>query len=185
MPDFQQYPTPMVFHQALVGVVPKEDNNDLKFNFAVDGTHAGTETVTGSGLAVAGKLLPLRIFPDPTSAGSLIQVSIGGGCEMINCQIVAAPISSHRVVKELSEAQITYKGDVTIEMYFDGSILGTSRTFSSVTWKTEKFYLPSGSRGYIFQWKQIENPDLTPRGYIGSLETDILPLDVEQPRVPS
>jgi hypothetical protein len=68
-------------------------------------------------------------------------------------------------------------------MYFDGSILGTSRIFSSPYWKTEKFYLPSGSRGYIFQWKQINNV-AEPRGYVGSLETDLLMGDTETPQVP-
>jgi hypothetical protein len=183
MPDFQQYPEPMVLHQALVGVIPKATGTSLKFNFAVDGEHAGTEEVVGAGLTKAGKLLPLRIFPEPSQAGSLLQVSVDQGCEMISCQIIAAPIASHKVVKELSEAQITYKGDITIEMYFDGVILGTSRVFSSVGWKTEKFYLPSGSRGYIFQWRQIENVNIAPRGYVGSLETDLSMGDTETPEV--
>ena len=69
-------------------------------------------------------------------------------------------------------------------MYFDGVLLGTNRIFSSPFWKTEKFYLPSGSRGYIFQWRQINNADLEPRGYIGSLETDLLMGDTETPSVP-
>ena len=183
MPDFQQYPEPMVFHQALIGVIPSDTGVDLKFNFAADGEHAGTEEVNGVGLTKTGKLLPLRIFPNPSQAGSLLQLSIIEGCEMVTCNIVAAPVASHRVVKELSEAQITYKGEVTIEMYFDGSILGTSRIFSSPYWKTEKFYLPSGSRGYIFQWKQINNV-AEPRGYVGSLETDLLMGDTETPQVP-
>ena len=185
MADFQQYPAPVVFHQALVGVIPREDGDDLKFNFAVDGDHAGTETISGAGLAVKGKLLPLRIFPNPSQAGSLVQVSIEEGCDMVSCELVAAPIASHRVVKELSEAQITYKGDVTIDMYFDGTKLGSSRFFSSTGWKTEKFYMPSGSRGYIFQWKQVENTNSNPRGYVGSFETDISISDVETPAVPS
>ena len=185
MADFQQYPAPVVFHQALVGVIPREAGDDLKFNFAVDGDHAGTETISGAGLAVKGKLLPLRIFPNPSQAGSLVQVSIEEGCDMVSCELVAAPIASHRVVKELSEAQITYKGDVTIDMYFDGTKLGSSRFFSSTGWKTEKFYMPSGSRGYIFQWKQIDNTNNNPRGYVGSFETDISISDVETPAVPS
>jgi len=183
MPDFQQYPEPMVFHQALVGVIPNTTDVSLKFNFAVDGEHVGTDIINGVGLTKKGKLLPLRIFPDPSSAGSLLQISITEGCEMVRCDIVAAPIASHRIVKELSEAQITYKGEVTIEMYFDGSLLGASRLFSSPVWKTEKFYLPSGSRGYIFQWKQINNVSLEPRGYVGSLETDLSLGDIETPEV--
>ena len=84
-----------------------------------------------------------------------------------------------------SRNTITYKNVVTLQFYFDGVKLGDDRRFFSSTWKTEKFYLPSGSRGYIFQWKQVENADLSPRGYVASLETDILPQDIEQPRVPS
>ena len=184
MPDFQQYPEPMVFHQALIGVLPKATDANLKFNFATDGEHAGTEEVNGIGLTKTGKLLPLRVFPDPSQAGSLLQLSIIEGCEITTCNIVAAPVSAHKVVKELSEAQITYKGVVTIEMYFDGVLLGGSRIFSSNSWKTEKFYLPSGSRGYIFQWKQTNNTSLEPRGYVGSLETDLLLGDTETPQVP-
>ena len=184
MPDFQQYRERMVFHQALVGVIPSSTDFNLKFNFAIDGEHAGTEEINGSGLTKTGKLLPLRIFPDPSQAGSLLQVSIIEGCEMVTCEILAAPISSHKIIKELSEAQITYKGEVTVEFYFDGELLGTSRIFSSSYWKTEKFYLPSGSRGYIFQWKQIDNVSGEPRGYVGSLETDLLLGDKETPSVP-
>jgi hypothetical protein len=183
MPDFQQFPEPMVFHQALVGVIPKRDDINLKFNFAVDGEDACTEQIQGGGLTKLGKLLPLRIFPDPSSTGSLLQVSMREGCEIVNCEIVAVPIVAHKIVKELSEAQITYKGEVTIEMYFDGVILGTNRIFNSVGWKTEKFYLPSGSRGYIFQWRQVNNISSEPRGYIGSLETDLSLGDIETPEV--
>ena len=185
MPDFKQYPEPMVFHQALVGVIPGGTGVGLKFNFAVDGEHAGTEEINGDGLTKTGKLLPLRIFPDPSQAGSLLQVSIIEGCEMVTCEILAAPIASHKIIKELSEAQITYKGEVTVEFYFDGELLGTSRIFSSSYWKTEKFYLPSGSRGYIFQWKQIDNVSLEPRGYVGSLDTDLILGDTESPQVPA
>jgi len=184
MPDFQQYPEPMVFHQALVSVIPSSTDANLKFSFATDGEHAGTEEINGGGLTKIGKLLPLRIFPDPSQAGSLLQISITEGCEMVTCNIVAAPVASHRVIKELSEAQITYKGEVTVEFYFDGVMLGKSRMFSSTYWKTEKFYLPSGSRGYIFQWKQIDNVSSEPRGYVGSLETDLLLGDTETPAVP-
>jgi len=185
MPDFQQYPEPMVFHQALVSVIPSSTDANLKFSFATDGEHAGTEEINGGGLTKIGKLLPLRIFPDPSQAGSLLQISITEGCEMVTCNIVAAPVASHRVIKELSEAQITYKGEVTVEFYFDGELLGTSRIFSSSYWKTEKFYLPSGSRGYIFQWKQIDNVSLEPRGYVGSLDTDLILGDTESPQVPA
>jgi hypothetical protein len=184
MPDFQQYPEPMVFHQALVSVIPSGTDVNLKFSFAIDGEHAGTEEISGGGLTKVGKILPLRVFPDPSQAGSLLQLSIVEGCEMVTCNIVAAPVAFHKVVKELSEAQITYKGEVTIELYFDGILLGTSRLFNSSYWKTEKFYLPSGSRGYIFQWRQIDNVGGEPRGYVGSLETDLLMGDKETPAVP-
>ena len=185
MPDFQQFTAPVVLHHALIDAVPKITNGELRFNFAVDGVHAGDERIGGSGLTVKGKLLPLRIFPLPSQAGSLVQVSTTKGCEMVRCEIISAPVAAHKVVKELSEAQITYKDTVTLQFYFDGIKIGGDRIFSSTTWRTQKFYLPSGSRGYIFQWKQIENADLSPRGYVGSFETDIQPQDIEQPRVPS
>ena len=185
MPDFQQFTAPVVLHHALIDAVPKTTNGDIDFNFAVDGVHAGNDSISGTGLTVRGKLLPLRIFPLPAQAGSLVQVATTKGCEMVRCEIMSAPVAAHKVVKELAEAQITYKDTITLQFYFDGTKIGNDRIFTSATWKTEKFYLPSGSRGYIFQWKQVENADLSPRGYVGSLETDILPLDVEQPQVPS
>ena len=185
MPDFQQFNAPVVLHQAIIDVVPKATNGNMQFNFAVDGVHAGSDTINGEGLSIKGKLLPLRIFPEPSQAGSLVQVAVTQGCEMVRCDIISAPVGQHRSVKELSEAQITYKGTITLQFYFDGTKVGSDRVFNSVGWKTEKFYLPAGSRGYIFQWKQIENTDETPRGYVASLETDILPLDTEQPRVTS
>ena len=185
MPDFQQFNEPVILHHALIDAVPSGSNGIMRFNFAVDGSHAGDDNINGSGLSVKGKLLPLRIFPDPSQAGSLVQVAAMDGCQMVRCDIISAPVAAHRVVKELSEGQITYKNVVTLQFYFDGVKLGGDRRFFSSTWKTEKFYLPSGSRGYIFQWRQIENADLSPRGYVGSLETDIQPQDIEQPRVPS
>jgi len=185
MPDFQQFTAPVVLHHALIDAVPKTTNGDMDFNFAVDGVHAGNDSINGTGLTVRGKLLPLRIFPLPVQAGSLVQVATTKGCEMVRCEIMSAPVAAHKVVKELSEAQITYKDTVTLQFYFDGVKIGSDRIFTSTTWKTQKFYLPSGSRGYIFQWKQIENADLSPRGYVGSLETDIQLQDIEQPQVPS
>ena len=104
---------------------------------------------------------------------------------MVRCEIISAPVAAHKVVKELSEAQITYKDTVTLQFYFDGVKIGSDRIFTSATWRTQKFYLPSGSRVYIFQWKQIENSDGSPRGYVGSFETDIQLQDIEQPQVPS
>ncbi len=185
MPDFQQFNEPVVLHHALIDAVPSDNDADMQFNFAVDGDHAGNDSISGAGLTVKGKLLPLRIFPDPSQAGSLVQVSVVKGCDMVRCDIISAPVGAHKSVKELSEGQITYKDTVTLQFYFDGTKAGNDRIFDSTTWKTEKFYLPSGSRGYIFQWKQIENADLSPRGYVGSFETDIQPQDIEQPRVPS
>ena len=185
MPDFQQFNEPVVLHHALIDAVPSDNDADMQFNFAVDGDHAGDDSISGAGLAVKGKLLPLRIFPDPSQAGSLVQVSVVKGCDMVRCDIISAPVGAHKSVKELSEGQITYKDTVTLQFYFDGTKAGNDRIFDSTTWKTEKFYLPSGSRGYIFQWRQVDNADLSPRGYVASLETDILPQDIEQPRVPS
>ena len=185
MPDFQQFNAPVVLHQAIIDVVPKATNGNMQFNFAVDGVHAGDDTIVGEGLSVKGKLLPLRIFPNPSQAGSLVQIAAIEGGEMVRCDIISAPVGQHRSVKELSEAQITYKGTITLQFYFDGVKVGSDRIFTSDGWKTEKFYMPAGSRGYIFQWRQVENADDTPRGYVASLETDILPLDTEQPRVTS
>ena len=82
MPDFQQFTAPVVLHHALIDAVPKTTDGDLRFNFAVDGNHAGDDSISGAGLTVRGKLLPLRIFPLPAQAGSLVQVAVTNGCEM-------------------------------------------------------------------------------------------------------
>ncbi len=79
MPDFQQFTMPVVLHHAILDVVPKRTNANMQFNFAVDGVHAGAETVNGTGLTKKGKLLPLRVFPEPSHAGSLVQVSVVWG----------------------------------------------------------------------------------------------------------
>ena len=94
MADFQQFTAPVVIHHALIDAVPKDTNVDLWFNFAVDGTHAGDEKIGGSGLTVKGKLLPLRIFPLPAQAGSLVQIAVTKGCEMVRCEIMAAPVAA-------------------------------------------------------------------------------------------
>ena len=137
MPDFKQFTAPVVLHHALIDAVPKTTDGDLRFNFAVDGNHAGDDSISGAGFTVKGKLLPLRIFPLPAQAGSLVQVAVTKGCEMVRCEIMAAPVAAHKVVKELAEAQITYKDTITLQFYFDGVKIGSDRIFTSTTWKTE------------------------------------------------
>ena len=131
MPDFQQFNEPVVLHHALIDAVPNDNDADMQFNFAVDGDHAGNDSISGAGLTVKGKLLPLRIFPDPSQAGSLVQVSVVKGCDMVRCDIISAPVGAHKSVKELSEGQITYKDTVTLQFYFDGTKAGNDRIFDS------------------------------------------------------
>lgn len=183
MPEYQQYPAPVILQSVYLGLIPDDAASELRILFAVDGVQAGEDVIRIPSDSKK-RLKMIRAFPDVNKVGQVVQVSPSAGCEISSCEIIADPLSSFKIVKEVAEVQCSYKGNVTLQMFFDGVQLGNDKALSSTDWKTEKFYLPSGSRGYVFQWKQVENADGSDRGYVASVDTDLALADLESPRTP-
>lgn len=107
--------------------------------------------------------------------------------DIIYAKPVALPLQYYQGERNLSEGQITYIGDVTVQFYYDGRKLDRPYSFKKQThsnglekYVTEKFYFPSGSTGHIFQWEQT-----TGDGDIAKVETDAtLGATDLQPQVP-
>jgi len=182
MPEVQQYPSPVVVNAARIGYIPGEDGDTASIRFSVDGRNSGYDIISLGG-SKAGRLEMIRAFPNIASTGQLVQVSTDGKGTISTCIVESIPLSDYRILKELTEGQITFKGNCTLQFYFDGTKLGTNRLFTNNTLKTQKFYFPSGSRGYVFQWKQVDNSDGSQRGYVSSVDIDIQLGDTEAPRV--
>ena len=182
MAEFQQFPAPVIIQSAYLGIIPNEDATEVRILFALDGVQAGEDVISLNAESKT-KLKMLRAFPSMNKVGQVVQVSPSSGCEISSCEIIADPLANFKIVKEVAEVQCSYKGMVTIRVFFDGVQLGADKELTSTDWKTEKFYLPSGSRGYVFQWKQVDNADGSDRGYVASVDTDIALADLESPRV--
>ncbi len=182
MPEYQQYPAPVLIQSAYLGLIPDENSTEVRILFALDGVQVGEDVISLNADSKT-KLKMIRAFPDMNKVGQVVQVSPAVGCEISSCEILADPLASFKIVKEVAEVQCSYKGTVTIQIFFDGIQLGSDKLLDSTDWKTEKFYLPSGSRGYVFQWKQIDNADGSDRGYVASVDTDIALADLESPKV--
>jgi len=177
-------PSLSVFHQAVLTVIPTVSTSEgsLVFQMAVDGTSAGEDTIATD--FSEGIVKPFRVFPTPYMLGQVFQVSLLSGGTISQCDIVSVPMVVYTTTREVSEIQMGYKGNVTLQFYFDGTKLGDDRLFTGTTaYKTDKFYLPSGSRGYAFQYKQIDNADGSDRGYISYMSTDAIAPDTEAPQV--
>ena len=183
MPEYQQFPAPVIIQSAYLGLIPNEAATELRILFAVDGVQAGEDVIQIDSTAKE-KIRMIRAFPEMNRVGQVVQISPSTGCEISSCEIIADPLASFKIVKEVAEVQCSYKGNVTIQTFFDGTQLGSDKLLTSTDWKTEKFYLPAGSRGYVFQWKQVDNADGSERGYVASVDTDLALADLESPRVP-
>ena len=183
MPEIQVSETVSILHHATVTVIPdtKSTLGDITFDMAVDGVPAGRDTISAD--FSEGFLKSCRVYPEPYKTGQTFQVSLVDGGTISQCNIIAAPLSVYSTVREVGEVQMTYSGKVTIQFFFDGVQAGVDREFENTGtgFKTEKFYLPSGTRGNIFQYRQIANADATARGYIAWMSTDAMYADVEQP----
>jgi len=182
MPEYQQYPTPVIVQSAFLGVIPLVESPEVRILFAVDGIQAGEDVIKIPGSA-ASKLVMIRAFPNMNKVGQIIQISPSSECEISTCEILAQPINQFKVIKEAAEVQCNYKGTVTIQTFFDGVQMGDDKVLNSDDWKTEKFYLPGGSRGYVFQWRQIANADGSERGYVASVDIDLQLGDKETPAI--
>lgn len=175
-------PSVSLLHHAAVTVIPESsETKTISFNFAVDGQPGGSEKITTT---FGTKLMRrYRLFPKPHTIGQVFQVSMLGGGTISQCELVAIPVASYTSVREISEIQMTYEGVITLDFYFDGVKIGDSREFSSDKYKTEKFYMPAGTRGNLFQYIQVDNVNGEERGYISYMSTDVTKADTEEPSV--
>ena len=184
MAEVTYAPSLSVFHQATLTVVPELSSaqGNLLFQLAVDGEEAGEERIATN--FTAGIIKPFRVFPTPYKMGQVFQVSLVGGGTISQCEIISVPMTIYTATREIGEIQMGHNGNVTLQFYFDGVKLGDDRLFTGTSsYKTEKFYLPAGSRGYVFQYKQIDNADGSDRGYISYMSTDAIAPDTEAPPV--
>jgi len=182
MPEVLYAPSVALLHHAAVTIIPETpETTTISFNFAVDGQPGGFESITTS---FGSKLMRrYRLFPKPHIIGQVFQLSMLEGGTVSQCELVSVPVAAYTSIREVSEIQMTYEGTVTLAFYFDGVKIGDSRTFSSDKYTTEKFYMPSGTRGNLFQYIQMDNTDGAERGYISYMSTDVTKADTEEPSV--
>ncbi len=182
MPEIQQFPSPVLLHSARIAFIPGSDRDTAEVRFAVDGKSVGTDSIKLPD-SLNGRVENIRAFPVQLSIGQLVQISVAESGVISTCMIESSALSEYKIIKELTEGQITFTGNCTVDFYFDGVKIGDSRLFSNSGYKTEKFYFPSGSRGYIFQWRQVDNDDDSQRGYVASVDLDIQLGDTEPSKV--
>ena len=175
-------PSVSLLHHAAVTIIPdSSDIEKVSFNFAVDGQPGGSEEIATT---FGTKLMKrYRLFPNPHTIGQVFQISMLEGGTISQCELVVVPVASYTSVREISEIQMTYEGVVTLDFYFDGVKIGDSREFISDKYKTEKFYMPAGTKGNLFQYIQVDNADGQERGYISYMSTDVIKADNEEPSV--
>lgn len=105
-----------------------------------------------------------------------------------NIEPIPVPEKYYRGLRDFTEGQITYKGEVYVVFYLDGTPVHTELfQAESNGVSTKKFYFPSGTRGNVFQYRQkTKNVDDTPvlhlDNYIISVETDQMLTDQEMPQ---
>lgn len=126
----------------------------------------------------------IRVYFDPLAYGYIPHIWNGGASlstttnesEILWARPVALPPRFYRGIRTHAEFQITFKGDVSIQWYLDGTSIGTY-TFSSSNTVTEKAYFPSGTIGHVLQYTHT-NPEDSGKVYI--VETDVTLADLEQ-----
>lgn len=113
---------------------------------------------------------------DPNDIGSIIFM-----------RPVAIPARFYSKVTSVDEVQVTYSGEVFMNFYIDGVLMGeTVHLVSDLdsqgkgVYTSEKFYLAEGSTGLVFQWEQIAGS-----GEIASVETNATLADLETASVPT
>jgi len=111
--------------------------------------------------------------------------------EILWARPVALPPRFYRGIRTHAEFQITYKGDVDIQWYLDGTSIGTynfdstevvgqdsnGNDITDYITKTEKAYFQSGTIGHVLQYIHT-NPEDGGKIYI--VETDVTLADLEQ-----
>lgn len=107
--------------------------------------------------------------------------------EIFRWEPVQLPARFYSQEKSVSEIKVTYKGNVTLCLYFDGvkigdeiQLKGEKDGYSETdVYTTESIYIESGSIGRVFQWAQISGD-----GDIISVETDAHSMEQEPINIP-
>jgi hypothetical protein len=122
----------------------------------------------------------IRVYFDALAYGYIPHIHNTGtstaDAEILWARPVALPPRFYRGIRTHAEFQITFKGDVTVQWYLDGTSIGTYN-FSSTNTTTEKAYFPSGTIGHVLQYTHT-NPASGGKIYI--VETDVTLADLEQ-----
>jgi len=101
--------------------------------------------------------------------------------QVLSSQLRSLPARFSRGEKQHSEIQVTYQGDVTIDVVLDGETIETYQLnadpYDANAFISSKEYLPSGSRGHVLQWIQTSG-----EGEVALFETDTTLTDIDQPQ---
>jgi len=93
----------------------------------------------------------------------------------------ALPARFYKGEREHTEAQITYQGNVNLDVYMDGTKVGdyqlSANRYDENAYQTIQEYLPSGTRGNVLQWVQSSGD-----GEVALFETNITLTDATQPQ---
>lgn len=122
----------------------------------------------------------IRVYFDALAYGYIPHIHNTGtstaDAEILWARPVALPPRFYRGIRTHAEFQITFKGDVNVQWYLDGTSIGTY-SFSSTNTTTEKAYFQSGTIGHVLQYTHT-NPQNGGKVYI--VETDVTLADLEQ-----
>ena len=126
-----------------------------------------------------------RVYFPPLSYGWIPQlkqvVDSTVDSQVLSNRIRALPNRFFKGEREHTEIQVTHQGPLELEVFLDGKLLQEYRfskdNYNDDAFKTEKEYLPSGSRGQILQRVQSDGT-----GEVASFESDITLTDKEQPQ---
>lgn len=159
----------------------------------LDGTEQ-TENL-GNGVNTSQVVDTMRLYFNPLAYGYVPHIHNAGtsdvDAEILWARPVALPPRFYRGIRTHAEFQITYKGDVDIQWYLDGTSIGTynfdstevvgqdsnGNDITDYITKTEKAYFQSGTIGHVLQYIHL-NPEDGGKIYI--VETDVTLADLEQ-----
>ena len=101
--------------------------------------------------------------------------------QVLSSQLRSLPARFSRGEKEHAEIQVTYQGDVVIDVILDGETIDTYQfdadPYNPDAFVTQKEYISSGARGHVLQWIQTSG-----NGEVALFETDTTLTDRDQPQ---
>ena len=126
-----------------------------------------------------------RVYFPPLTYGWVPQlrhvVNSSEDGQVLSSQLRSLPARFSRGEKEHSEIQVTYQGNVTIDVILDGETIDTyqleSDPYNANAFVSEKEYLSSRARGHVLQWIQTSG-----NGEVAVFETDTTLTDRDQPQ---